>query len=193
TLEVGVAHGIADDRRIIERRQIDRRLDIGGGDAAMRSAQRHAFGFRNRRAPLSDQPLHVAQRQQRAGKGEAVVGKLRHYFFSTGTACLSNKSAIASISLRSTTGTRAAGKALSEATATMCGSSGCISGLPLATRWISSLGKASRLKPSTSTRSTGDILPTSAARSHSGSSRNSCRIAQRLAEEMITSVAPAAR
>ena len=111
----------------------------------------------------------------------------------TGTACLSSRSAIASISLRSTTGTRACGNALSEATATMCGSSGWISGLPLAMRWISSLGKASRLKPSTSTRSTGDILPTSAGRSHSGCSRSSCRMAQRLADEMITSVAPAAR
>ena len=106
---------------------------------------------------------------------------------------MSNKSAIASISLRSTTGTLACGNALSEATATICGSSGWISGLPLAMRWISSLGKASRLKPSTSTRSTGDILPTRAAMSHSGCSRSSCKMAQRLAEEMITSVAPAVR
>src|SRR5262249_50392056 len=58
---------------------------------------------------------------------------------------------------------------------------------------MSRLGKASRLTPSTRTRSTGDIFATSPPRSHSGSSRNSCRIAHRLADEMITSVAPAAR
>ena len=76
--QIGMAHGIAVDRRIIERRQIDRRLDVGGGDAAARAAQRHPLGLGHRRDALADQPLHVLERQQRTGKRETVVGQLRH-------------------------------------------------------------------------------------------------------------------
>ena len=76
--EIGMAHGIAVDRRIIEGRQIDRRHHVLGGDAAARAAQAHALGLGDRRDALADQPLHVRQRQQRAGKRKTVVGELRH-------------------------------------------------------------------------------------------------------------------
>ncbi len=117
--EIGMADGVTIDRGIIERRQIDRRLQVGGGDAAARAAQRHPFGLRDRHDPFADQPLHLGQRQQRTGKCETIVGQLRHHAHAPeiapghaiGTACLSSRSAMASMSLRSTTGTRAAGSA----------------------------------------------------------------------------------
>ena len=62
-----------------------------------------------------------------------------------GAACWISRSTIRSMSSRSTTGTCAFGSGVSEAMATMCGSAGCSSGLPLALRWTSSFGKASRL------------------------------------------------
>ncbi len=124
-LEIGVAHGVAVHRRIIERRQIDRRLDVEGQHAAARAVQRHLLGFGDRCDALADQPLHVVEPQQRTGKGETIVGQLRHLraphsgASPIGTACLSSRSAIASMSLRSITGTVAAGKGVSAAMATM--------------------------------------------------------------------------
>ena len=90
--------------------------------------QRHAFGLGDRCDPLANQPLHIVEPQQRTGESKAVVGELRHHSaplrqavqhalatgWSTGTA-LSNRSAIASMSLRSITGTFACGNAMSEA------------------------------------------------------------------------------
>ncbi len=76
--EIGVAHRVSVHRRIIERRQIDRRLDVGGDDAAARAVELYPFGLGYRRDALADQPLHLVERHQRAGKGETVVGELRH-------------------------------------------------------------------------------------------------------------------
>ena len=76
--EISMAHGVTIDRGIVERRQIDRRLDVIGGDAAVRGVQRQPFSFGDRRDALADQPFHVLERQQRTGKGETVVGQLRH-------------------------------------------------------------------------------------------------------------------
>ena len=73
-----MAHGVAVDRRIVERRQIDRRLDVEGGDAGARPVQRHTLGFAHGRDALADQPFHVVEPQQRAGECETVVGQLRH-------------------------------------------------------------------------------------------------------------------
>ncbi len=73
-----MAHGVAVDRRIVERRQIDRRLDVEGGDARARAMQRHAFGLGDGRDAFADQPFHVVEPQQRSGKRETVVGQLRH-------------------------------------------------------------------------------------------------------------------
>ncbi len=70
-IEIGIADGVAVNRGIIERRQVDRRLQVDGGDAAARAAQRHAFGFCDRHDTLGDQPLHLAERQQRPGNREA--------------------------------------------------------------------------------------------------------------------------
>ena len=90
----------------------------------------------DRHNPLGDHALHLVEPKQWPGERETVVGELRHYTPRavaaaelTGTACLSKRSAIASISLRSTTGRFVFGKATSEATATMCGSSGCMTRL----------------------------------------------------------------
>src|SRR4029077_6724638 len=200
--QIRVPYGIAVHGRIIEGRQVDRSFHLVRQNAAARAMQRHFFGLSDRSDPLADQPLHIIEPEQRPGECKAIVGELRHYrplaaavasAAPTATARLSNRSAMASMSLRSITGTFACANAMSDAIATICGSSGRMSGLPLASREIFSLGKASRLNPSTSTRSTGDIFATRPRRSHSGSSRSSCRMAQRVADEMITSVAPAAR
>ena len=77
--EIGMAHGIAVDRRIVERRQVDRRDDIARDHAAARGGERHALGLGHRRDALGDQPLHLGDRQQRAAERKAVVGELRHH------------------------------------------------------------------------------------------------------------------
>ena len=129
--QIRMPHRIAIDGGIVERRQIDRGFYIVSYDATARTMQRHAFDFRNRCDPLADEPLHIVEPQQRTGKGEAVVGELRHYaplaaalIAATGAAFLSNRSAIASTLLRSITGIFACGSAISAAIATICGSSG---------------------------------------------------------------------
>ena len=76
--EIGVAHGVAVDRRIIERRQIDRRLHVEGEHAAARAVQDHLLGLSDRFDAFADQPLHVVEPQQRTGKRETVVGQLSH-------------------------------------------------------------------------------------------------------------------
>ena len=110
--EIAVPHRIAIDGRIVERRQIDRRDDVAGEHAPARRRERHAFGLGHRLHALGDHPLHVGDRQQRAGEGKAVVGELRHHAlcmaaaaFGSGTACLSRTSTMPSMSFRSITGT----------------------------------------------------------------------------------------
>ena len=51
-VEIGVPHRVAVDRRIVERRQVDRRHDILGEHAPDRGGERHGFdlGDRRRRA-----------------------------------------------------------------------------------------------------------------------------------------------
>src|SRR5262245_322392 len=104
-----------------------------GDDTASRSMQRSALGLGDWLDPIHDQPFHVVDPQQGSRKSEAIVGELRHHRLlaaavasaaPTGAARFSNSSAIASTSLRSMTGTFACGNAMSEAIATMCGSSG---------------------------------------------------------------------
>ena len=136
-VEIGVAHGVAVDRGIVERRQIDRRDDVARDHAPVRGLERNGFDLRDRRNPLADDALDLVDRKQRAGEREAVVGELRHHRLSacartaaSGAACRIRMSAMRSMSSRSTTGTRAAGSGASEAMATIAGSSGCRSGLP---------------------------------------------------------------
>ncbi len=145
--------------------------------AADRSARRRRAPARARARPASgtvsvsatgatrsrDHPLDLVDRQQRAGEGEAVVGELRHHRLS---ACASDGRERHGVPEQNV-GDRArcrrdrrpalapCGSGASEAIATIAGSSGCSSGLPTPARWTSSLGCGSRLKPSTSTRSTG--------------------------------------
>src|SRR5262245_45552673 len=118
----------------------------------MRPLQGHILDLRNRRNALGDHPLHFIDREQRAGESKAIVGELSHQAFTgaaaeadIGAACLRSLSTIASISLRSTAGTLTSLSGTSVAIATMCGSSGCSSGLLLAARWTSSFGNGSRL------------------------------------------------
>src|SRR5262249_23494741 len=138
--QVCVPDRIPIDRRIIERRKVHRRLDVRGNDPAPRAMQRHAFGLGDRRNALADQPFHLFQTEQRSRKRKTVIAELCHHRLrvaaasATGTACLSKRSAMASMSLRSITGTLACGSGISEATATTCESSGWISDLPLAAR-----------------------------------------------------------
>src|SRR5262249_11795679 len=155
-IEIAVPHRVAIHRRIVERRQIERCCDVGGEHPAARGAEADSLGLGHRLHALRDQPLHVGDRHQRPGEREAIVGELRHQALRiaaatlcNGAACCNSTSAMVDTSSRPTTGTLACGNAMSEAIATICGSSGAMSGLPFAARWISSFGKASRLKPST--------------------------------------------
>ncbi len=139
--KIGMAHGIAVDRRIVERRQIDRRQNIQRDDTAARSGERHRLGLRHRRNTLRDQLLHLGHRQQRAAKGEAIVGELRHHAApcgartsASGAASTVRMSAIFSMSSSETTGSSTLGSGTSEATATTQLSSGCSSGLPTMAR-----------------------------------------------------------
>jgi hypothetical protein len=137
---VRVAHRIAIDRRVVERRQVDRRDHACGKHAGARILQRDRLDFGDRRHALIDQPLDVVDREQRPAEREAIVGELGHQALrtraitaSSGTAFATRISATASASSSDTTGTRAA-TGPSLAIATMFGSSGASSGLPTAAR-----------------------------------------------------------
>ena len=78
TVEIGVAHGVAVDRRIVERRQIDRCDDVARDHAPARGVERHGLDLGDRRDALGDDALDLIDRQQRTGEREAVVGELRH-------------------------------------------------------------------------------------------------------------------
>ncbi len=83
-IEIVGAHRIAVDRRIVERRHVDRGDDIFRKHAARGLAQRHGLAPTHRRDALGDQALRIGDREQRAGEGEAVVAELRHHAFSRG-------------------------------------------------------------------------------------------------------------
>src|SRR5262249_13269526 len=130
-VEIDVAHGVAVDRGIVERRQIDGRHHVARNHAPIRSMQGNGLNFGDRRNALADDALDLLHRQQRAREREAIVAKLRHYCFlmcastaATGAALRIRTSAMPSMSSRSTTGTRAAGNGASEAMATTAGSPG---------------------------------------------------------------------
>ncbi len=124
--EVGVAHRESIHRRIVEGRQILRRRNIDRNDATERIVQGNLFDLGHRRHTLDDQPLHVGDRQQRAGKRKTVVGELGHHGSSTASArrrasMVSRRSAFArtswttpSMSSISTTGRPASGNGVSE-------------------------------------------------------------------------------
>src|SRR6476646_1929283 len=121
-----MAHRIAIDCRIVERRQGDRRLQFSGDNAAAGTMERHAFDLGHRRDALVDELLHIVESQQRSRKCKTVVGKLRHRQLrvaaiaaATDTARLRSRSAIAATSLRSITGTLASGSETSDAMATI--------------------------------------------------------------------------
>src|SRR5262249_19833168 len=160
--EVGMAHGVAVDRRIVERRQIERRQHIVCDHAAVGGAERHALDIGDRRDPLADHALGLLDRQERPGEGEAVVGELRHQVCSispgtevSGAACRIKISVTPSMSSSATTGTLTCGSGTSEATAITAGSFGAISGMPTAARCTSSLGCGARLYSPAMTRATG--------------------------------------
>src|SRR5207248_5937678 len=134
-------HGVAVDRGIVERRQIDRRQNVARKHTSVRGVEGNGFDLPDRRNPLADDPLHLVHRKQRTREREAVVGQLRHHRLSAcartaaiGAACRIRMSATRSMLSISTTGTRAAGNGASEAMATIAGSSGCMSGLPTLAR-----------------------------------------------------------
>ena len=101
-------------------------LDKRAGSVSFRGKGRRHNG----RALLTDQLLHFPLNGN-IGPENAKSVELRHYALrgiftsASGTACLSRSLAIASMSLRSTTGTFAAGSGLSQATAMIYGSSRC--------------------------------------------------------------------
>src|SRR5207245_564173 len=150
--EIGVPHCVAIDRRIVERRQAERRHDITRDHPAACSEQRHGLDLRNRLDTLVDQALGIRDREKRPGERKAIVGQLRHQAIparasaaASGTARLIRISTMPSTSLRSRTGAGAFGRATSDAIATIAGSFGASSGMPTAARWTSSFGCGSLL------------------------------------------------
>ena len=67
-LEIVGAHRVAVDRRIIERRQIDRSDDILGKHAARGLPQRHPLASAHLRNALADQALGLGDRQEAGRK-----------------------------------------------------------------------------------------------------------------------------
>src|SRR5262249_8446870 len=146
-IEIGVAHRIAVDRGIVERRQAERRHDIARDYAPARREERHRLDLGPRLDPLRDQALGFRDRQKRPRECEAVVSQLRHQATpapanaaESGTARLIRISTMASTSSRSMTGTGACRSATSDAIATMAGSPSARSGMPTAARCTSSFG-----------------------------------------------------
>ena len=77
--EIGVAHRIAVDRGIIERRQIDRRDHVGARARGRRASRERTVSLSATGATRSAISRSISSsRQQRPGKREAVVGELRH-------------------------------------------------------------------------------------------------------------------
>ena len=77
-IEVGVAHRVAIDRRVVERRQRHRRVDIGRDHASIGLGKRHIPRIRDRCDPLGDQRQRRIDRHELAAEGEAIVSELRH-------------------------------------------------------------------------------------------------------------------
>jgi hypothetical protein len=104
-IEIGVTHGIAVDRRIIERRQIDGRHHVARDHAPVGGGERHRLDLGDRRHALADDAFDLVHRQQRTREGEAVVRELRHQPRSAcagtawmGVACRIKSSAMRSMS-----------------------------------------------------------------------------------------------
>src|SRR5262249_18762068 len=148
--------------------------------------QGNVFHFGYRRHALRDEPLHVGNRQQGAGKRKAVVGELGHHALPTASArtrasMVSSFSAFARISSTtpsmssiSTTGRPALGNGVSETMPATWRFSGWKGSLPTSLRYTSMRVWCADLKPSISTRSTGDIFCSRSYIEGSDSSRSSC-------------------
>src|ERR1043165_510385 len=133
--EISMAHRVAIHRRVVERWQVNRRDDVGRKHAPARSLHCNRLGLRDRYHALVDQPFDVLDRKERPAERKAIVSELGHQACprastpSRGCAFATRISAIVSMSLSETTGTRAA-TVPSLAIATIFESSGASSGLP---------------------------------------------------------------
>ena len=125
--KIGVGHGIAVDRAVGMRRQVDGSDDIARQDAAGGGAQRHGFGFDDPEDALVDAGKRLVDAQQRAAKGKAVVAQLGH---PARPSWQRMKSAITAASSSGSNGSSSPGSGSSDATATTNRSSGCNGGLP---------------------------------------------------------------
>ena len=104
-VEIGVPYRIAVDRRIVERRQVDRRHHVTCDHAPIGGGERYHLDLGHRRYALADDAFDLLHRQQRTRKGEAVVRELRHQPRSAcagtawmGVACRIRNSAMRSMS-----------------------------------------------------------------------------------------------
>ena len=73
-----MAHGVTIHRRIVERRQVDRRGNIVRQRATARQCERDRLDFGDRLNPFGDDAFEIGDREQRPGKRETIVGQLRH-------------------------------------------------------------------------------------------------------------------
>ena len=119
-LQIGMGDGIAVDRAVGVRRQIHTGDEILRQNAACGLSERHGLRLDHRCHPLGDQRQGGVDAQQRPAKGKAIVAQLRHQ---SGPGWARMKSAIAEISASDNRG-NGTPRFSSEATATICGSSG---------------------------------------------------------------------
>ena len=181
--QVAAAHGITVDGGIGEGRQRQRRRDIARQNAAVGIDERDGLDLLHRRRPRaammptasSTDIIGPPKAKQSSDSCAMCLSALRCALLestsSTGIADRRIMAATASISSRWAIGS-VVSTAASVAMPTMPGSSGNSNGLPLAARYTSILRCGSRLKPSTTTRSTRDIFASSSG------SRGSARAAQ---------------
>jgi hypothetical protein len=76
--QIGVAHRIAINRRVVGLRQVDRRNKVRSENAPIRRRQRGELDRRDRFDAFADLADAVLDREQRAAERKAIVGELGH-------------------------------------------------------------------------------------------------------------------
>ena len=76
--QIGKGHGIAVDRAVGVRRQVERGDPIGGENAPGRHGQRHRLNLDDRHHARLDPGERLVDAQQVAAKGKAIVAQLGH-------------------------------------------------------------------------------------------------------------------
>ena len=166
--KVGVAHGVTIDGGVGEGRQRQRRRDIAREHASVGIDERDGLDIGDRIDARGDQANGLVDRHHRSAEGKAIVRQLRHGASSASRGAFRHRfldrhrrtqqQRRGGLDIIEMDGRQRVSMAMSVAMPTMPGSSGNSSGLPLPARCTSILRCGSRLKPSTTTRSTARQL-----------------------------------